>query len=150
MTALLVFEDFQPGQTFALGEHTLSAEEIIAFASEYDPQPQHTDMEAAKHGMLGGLIASGWHLCALAMRMIVDGLFGRAMSLGSPGVEEVQWRRPVRPGDVVRLAGEVLETRATAKRPDRGFVKIRFEMFHGEEMAMMFVSTVMIGKRNGG
>ena len=147
MSELLHFEDFQPGQTYALGEHSLCEEEIIAFAREYDPQPQHTDPEAAKAGMLGGLIASGWHLCALAMRMIVDGLFGRAASLGSPGVEEVQWRRPVRPGDVLRLEAEVLETRVAVSKPDRGFVRLRFEMFRGDEKVMVFISTAMIAKR---
>ena len=150
MTDLLAFEDFQPGQKYALGERTLTEAEIIAFASEYDPQPQHTDPEAAKHGMLGGLIASGWHLCAVAMRMIVDGLFGRAMSLGSPGVEEVQWRRPVRPGEMLRLESEVLETSAPASKPDRGFVRIRFEMFRGDEKVMLFIATAMIAKRING
>jgi acyl dehydratase len=147
MPELLHFEDFRVGQTFDLGEHKLSADEIIAFAREFDPQPMHTDPEAAERGILGGLVASGWHLCALAMRMIVDGLFSRATSLGAPGVDEVQWRRPVRAGDVLRLKGEVLEARASASKPDRGFVRFRFAFFRGEERVMFFDTPVMFGRR---
>jgi len=146
MPELLHFEDFVAGQRFDLGEHRLTAEEIIAFASEYDPQPMHTDPEAAERGMLGGLVASGWHLCALAMRMIVDGLFVCATSLGAPGVDEVQWRRPARAGDALRLEGEVLETRAS-KKPDRGFVRFRFTFLRGSERVMFFETPVMFGRR---
>src|SRR5882757_7552002 len=108
VSALLTYEDFQPGQMFALGTHVLTEGEMIAFASEFDPQPQHINPDAAKE-LLGGLAASGWYLCALAMRMMVDGLFIRATSLGAPGVEEVQWRKPVRAGDCLKMDGEVLE-----------------------------------------
>lgn len=128
----------------------MTAEEIIDFAREFDPQPMHTDTEAAAE-LLGGFVASGWHLCALAMRMIFDNLFVRVASLGSPGVEEVQWRRPVRPGDRLVLTGHVLDTRASASKPDRGFVRFRFEMRHkmGErdERVMTYVSAVMFAKR---
>src|SRR5436305_5960605 len=118
MSDRLYFEDFRAGQTHGLGEHRISAEEIIEFASEFDPQPQHLDPEAAKASILGGLAASGWHLCALAMRMIVDGLLGRTASMGSPGVDDVQSRRPVYAGDDLRLEAEVLETRPSS-RADR-------------------------------
>jgi acyl dehydratase len=148
---LLHFEDFRSGQIFRLGRLTLTAEEMIAFASEFDPQPQHTDPEAAKHSMLGGLAASGWHLGALAMRLMVDGLFIRATSMGAPGVDEIQWRRPVLVGDTVRLEAEVLDTRLSS-RPDRGFVRFRFSMLRDEErrngeMVMMFVCSVMFKRR---
>ncbi len=151
---LLHFEDFRAGQLFRLGGHTLSADEMIEFASEFDPQPQHTDPEAAKHSMLGGLAASGWHMCALAMRMMVDGLFNRATSMGSPGIDEIQWRRPVLVGDRVRLDGEVLDTRLSS-RPDRGFVRLRFTMTRDEErrngeLVMMFVCSVMFRRRATG
>src|SRR5215813_5193297 len=132
MTDLLHFEDFRPGQIFDLGPHVMTTEEIITFAREFDPQPQHTDPEAAKHSMLGGLAASGWHLGALAMRMMVDGLFNRATSMGSPGIDEIQWRKPVLVGDRIRLEGEVLDTRLSS-RPDRGFVRFRFAMVRDEE-----------------
>jgi acyl dehydratase len=153
-TELLHFEDFRSGQIFRLGRLTLTAEEVIAFASEFDPQPQHTDPEAAKHSMLGGLAASGWHLGALAMRMMVDGLFIRATSMGSPGLDEMQWRRPVLVGDTIRLEAEVLDTRLSS-RPDRGFVRFRFSMLRDEErrngqLVMMFVCSVMFGRRTAG
>lgn len=151
MPDLLHFEDFRPGQTLPLGTHVLTAEEVIEFAREFDPQPQHTDPEAAKQSMLGGLAASGWHLGALAMRMMVDGLFNRATSMGSPGIDEIQWRKPVLVGDRVRLDGEVLDTRLST-RPDRGFVRFRFSMTRDEEArkgepVMLFVCSVMFGRR---
>lgn len=151
MADLLHFEDFHAGQLFALGTHTLAAEEMIDFAREFDPQPQHLDPEAAKD-ILGGLAASGWYLCALAMRMIVDGLFNRSTSLGAPGVDEVQWRRPVRAGDRLRLDAEVLETRGSS-RPERGFVRFRFSMWRANdggdgERVMMFTCSVIFGRRN--
>ena len=152
MTNLLHFDDFRAGQVFALGSHSLTDEEIVDFAQEFDPQPQHLDPDAAKD-LLGGLAASGWHLCALAMRMIVEGLFSRAASLGAPGVEEVQWRRPVRAGDRLRLEGEVLDTRSSS-RADRGYVRLKFEMWRvnetkGDERVMLFVTTAMFGRRSG-
>jgi acyl dehydratase len=148
MADILAFEDFAPGQIYDCGEHLLTADEIIAFAREYDPQPQHVDPAAAETGMLGGLIASGWHLCAISMRMIVDHVFGRSTSLGSPGVDEVQWRRPARPGDRLRLKVEVLETRPSASRSDRGLVRFRVDMTRGEQRVMFWTSTVMFGRRD--
>jgi acyl dehydratase len=142
----LYFEDFAAGQAYDLGTHTITAEEIVGYAREFDPQPQHLDPEAAKDSMLGGLAASGWQLCALAMRMIVDALLHRAASQGSPGVEEVQWRRPVLAGDTLRLKGDVLNVRASSKG-DRGFVKWRFTMMRGNDMVMMFESAIILGRR---
>ena len=147
MADLLHFEDFAEGQVYDLGTHRIEAEEIIAYAREFDPQPQHLDAEAAKSSLLGGLAASGWQLCALAMRMIVDGLLHRADSQGSPGVDEVQWRRPVLAGDALHLTGKVLGVRASSKS-DRGFVKFRFEMHRGGQMVMMFESAIIIGRRS--
>ena len=150
---LLHFEDFEAGQRFALGSHNLTTDEMIEFAGEFDPQPQHLDPEAAKHSMLGGLAASGWFLGALAMRMMVDGLFNRATSMGSPGIDEIQWRKPVLAGDRVRLDGEVLDTRLST-RADRGFVRFRFSMTRDEEkrsgeLVMMFECSVMFRRRAG-
>jgi acyl dehydratase len=145
------FEDFDIGEVYGLGTRVLTAEEIIAFAREFDPQPQHTDPEAAKHSMLKGLAASGWHLCAIGMRAIVDGLLIQSASLGAPGVEEVQWRRPVRAGDILRMDMEVLGKRPSS-RPERGFVTFRFSMYRvkddaEDERVMMFVTPIMIGTR---
>jgi len=154
MADLMHFEDFHAGQIFPLGSHTLTADEVIEFAKEFDPQPQHTDAEAAKRSMLGGLAASGWHLAALAMRMLVDGLFNKTTCMGSPGIDEMQWRRPVLVGDALRLQGEVLDTRLSS-RPDRGFVRFRFSMARDEvarkdEIVMQFVCSVMFKRRAGG
>jgi acyl dehydratase len=151
---LLHFEDFRGGQIFRLGRRTLSADEMIEFASEFDPQPQHTDPDAAEHSMLGGLAASGWYLSALAMRMMVDGLFNRATSMGSPGIDELQWRKPVLVGDRIRLDAEVLDTRLSS-RTDRGFVRFRFTMTRDEEkrngeLVMVFVCAVMLRRRAAG
>jgi acyl dehydratase len=146
VTGLLHYEDFHAGQVFEFGEHTITQEEVIAFAREYDPQPQHLDPEAAKHSLLGGLAASGWNLAALTMRMLVDGLFNRSTSMGAPGVDELQWRKPVLVGDTVRLTGEVLDVRASS-RSDRGFVKFRFALWRGETRVMMFECSVMFRRR---
>jgi acyl dehydratase len=97
--------------------------------------------------MLGGLVASGWHLCALAGRMVADELFNRSTSLGAPGVDEVQWRRPARAGDNLRLVAEVLETRPSSSRPDRGFVRLRLTFLREEERVMFWEAPVMFGRR---
>lgn len=150
MDELLHFEDFHAGRLFALGIHTLTAEEIVEFAQEFDPQPQHLDPGAGKD-LLGGLAASGWHLCALAMRMLVDGLFNRSTSMGAPGVDEIQWRKPVRAGDRLRLDCEVLDVRGSS-RAERGFVRFRFSLWriseHTDgERVMMFTCSVMFRRR---
>ena len=154
MTERLHFEDFHRGQIFQLAEHRIGAGEMIEFASEFDPQPQHLDAEAAKASILGGLAASGWYLCALCMRLIVDRLFSRCASMGAPGVEEVQWRKPVFADDLLQLEGEVLGSRESS-RPDRGYVQWRFSLWRanppGERVrVMMFVSTVIIGRKRSG
>src|ERR1041385_8890520 len=122
MTARIYFEDFAAGQVYDCGTHTLTADEIVEFAREYDPQPQHIDPEAAKKSLLGGLAASGWHIGALMMRMAVDNFLNNTSSMGSPGVEELRWLKPARPGDVLRFDCEVLETKPSSK-PTRGFLK---------------------------
>ncbi len=120
-------EDLAVGRPYAFGRKTVTAEEIIAYASVFDPQPMHTDPEGAKATPVGGLCASGWHTCAMMMRMVVDGILGRTASLGSPGVEEVRWRRPVRPGDVLSLRYTVQEKRVLASRPDVGIARVLVE-----------------------
>ena len=153
MSEPLRFEDFIVGRKFSFGDHVISEKEIIDFAKEYDPQPMHIDPVAAKNDIMGGLIASGWHLCALAMRLIKDGLFHDTTSLGSPGVAEVQWRRPVRPNDRLTMDAEVLEARDSKSKPDRGFVRFRFDLFRSDaagkrQLAITYTSPVMIRKRN--
>lgn len=137
--SLLYFEDFEPGMVFDLGERTLSKEEIVAFATEFDPQPFHVDEDAAEQSAFGGLIASGWHTGAVFMRLYVDALLSRAASLGSPGVEELRWLKPVRPGDTLRARLTILDTAPSSRNPNRGTVYLHSEVRnqHGETVMTM-------------
>jgi acyl dehydratase len=107
------------------GPRRITREEILAFAAEFDPQPMHLDEEAASRSMLKGLSGSGWHLCSIIMRMMFDGFIGRTASLGSPGVNELRWLAPLRPGDEVVLDVEVTETRVSRSRPSTGIVMFK-------------------------
>ena len=118
----LTFEDFPVGHFGTFGPRHVTRDEIIAFASEFDPQPMHLDEEAAKRTMLRGLSGSGWHLCSIMMRMMFDGYIGRAASLGSPGVDEVRWLSPLRPGDDLMLDVDVTASRVSRSRPEIGIV----------------------------
>jgi len=109
----LVFEDFKPGRLGSFGPRRVTREEILAFAAEFDPQPMHIDEEAASRSMLKGLSGSGWHLCSIIMRMMCDGFIGRTASLGSPGVNELRWLAPLRPGDELMLDVDVAEARVS-------------------------------------
>jgi len=120
-------EDLAVGKPYVFGHKVVTKEEIIAFGRAFDPQPMHTDEEGAKASPVGGLCASGWHTCAMMMRMLVDGLVGQVASLGSPGVDEVRWKRPVRPGDVLSARYTVQEKRVLASRPDVGISKVLVE-----------------------
>ena len=132
------YEDFKVGETVEIGRHTLTQDEIIDFARKYDPQPFHTDTEAAKDSIYGGLIASGWHTCAIAMRVMVDSYVSKAASMGSPGMEEIRWLKPVRANDTLIVSRTVEEARLTSK-PDRGLVLSRTDIYnqHGEHVMMM-------------
>ena len=117
-----------------LGSRTISKESILAFAREFDPQPFHTDEEAAKRSIYGGLLASGWHTGSLLMRILNDGLLKDTASLGSPGVDELRWLKPVRPGDVLSARMTVLESIPSRSKPDRGLIRSLMELRnqHGE------------------
>src|ERR1700744_3605281 len=121
----LTFEDFKPGHFGSYGPRPVTREEILGFAAEHDPQPMHLDDEAAKHSMLRGLAGSGWHLGSIMMRMMFDGFIGRAASLGSPGVNELKWLAPLRPGDDLTLDVEVTEARVSRSRPETGIVTLK-------------------------
>jgi acyl dehydratase len=145
----LSFEDFPPGPFGRFGPRHVSREEIIAFAAEFDPQPMHLDDEAARHSMLQGLSGSGWHLCSLAMRMMVDGVIGRAAGMGSPGVDEVRWLAPLRPGDDLTLDVEVVQARASRSRPDTGIVTFRCRVSNAaDQLLCEMVSPVLIRRRD--
>ena len=116
------FEDFEVGKTIEVGTRTINEEEIVEFAMKYDPQPFHVDHDAAAKSVYGGIIASGWQTCSMMMRMMVDGYLRDSSSLGSPGVDEVRWLKPVRAGDTLTVTTTVLDARASTSKPDRGVV----------------------------
>jgi len=127
---LLHHEDLEIGKPMPCATRTVTKEEILAFGRAYDPQPTHVDEEAARHTLVGGLCASGWHTCAMMMRLIADGVLNRVASLGSPGVDEGRWMVPVRPGDAITCTYTVLEKRDLASRPDVGIAKVLVELFN--------------------
>ncbi|SNS75572.1 Acyl dehydratase [Noviherbaspirillum humi] len=128
------FEDFTPGRTIHVGTRLVEEQEIIDFARQFDPQPFHVDKAAGEQSIYGGLIASGWHTCGMMMRMMVDGFMREAASLGSPGVDEIRWLKPVRAGDTLSVTTTVLDARPSASKPDRGVVHTMWEAKnqHGE------------------
>jgi acyl dehydratase len=130
MSAPVWFDDFAAGMVREFGRYEVTRDEIVEFASKYDPQPFHTDEEAAKRSFFGGLIASGWLTCAIAMRMVCDDFVLKAASLGSPGVDQIRWKQPVRPGDVLSMRLTILETRASQSKPDRGLIRTRWEVMN--------------------
>ena len=148
MTCVLYLEDFEPGTVQAAGSVQLSEAEILEFALRYDPQPFHVDPEAARASIYGGLIASGWHTIAVTMRLLVDNVFGQAANMGSPGVDEIRWHRPVRPGDTLTPRVTVLETRVSRSKPDRGVLRFRVDVDNQDgELAMSMVGAAFIGRR---
>ena len=124
---MIWWEDFKVGERSEMGRHTFGADEIVTFARQFDPQPFHTDPQAARESAFGGLIASGWHTCAVGMRLMVDQYIGRTVSLGSPGIEDIRWLRPVRAGDTLTDSRTVTASRASATRAGVGLVKHRWE-----------------------
>jgi acyl dehydratase len=121
------FEDLEIGKAIEVGSRTVTEEEIVAFATEYDPQPFHVDADAAGKSIYGGLIASGWHTCSMMMRIMVDGFLAEAASLGSPGVDEIRWLKPVRGGDTLTVTSTATEAHASTSKPDRGVVHTVWE-----------------------
>jgi acyl dehydratase len=122
------WEDLQPGSVRELGTISTTAEEIKEFAGRYDPQPFHLDEEAARDSVFGALCASGWHTCALAMRLTVLNFLQESSSLGSPGLDSLRWTKPVYPGDVLTLTHTILESKPMKKRPDVGLVNSRWDL----------------------
>lgn len=131
------FEDFAPGQVYELGQRTMSRHEIVAFAAQYDPQPFHVDEAAAAASPFGGLIASGWHTAAVFMRLYVDAVLSTAASVGSPGIEDLRWRAPVRPGDTLSGRFTVLDVQPSSSRPDRGTVLFEGTMTNQDDVTVL-------------
>ena len=145
----LTFEDFKPGHFGSYGPRHVTREEILAFAAEFDPQPMHLDEAAAQRTMLKGLSGSGWHLCSIMMRMMFDGFIGRTASLGSPGVNEVRWLAPLRPGDELMLDADVVEARLSKSRPETGIVTFKCTARNASGQALCeMISPIIVQRRD--
>ena len=138
------FEDYIPGAVFEYGEIRVDEAEIIEFASRFDPQDMHVDPEAARRGRFGGLIASGWHTGAMMMRLLADNFLPKAASLASPGIDELRWLHPVRPGDLLRIRVTVLEATPSRSKPDRGMVRTLIEMLNQDGSIVMSLKPMNI------
>jgi acyl dehydratase len=142
------FEDFQVGDVFELGTTSVTEEEIIAFARQFDPQPFHVDPARARASVFGGIIASGWHTASLFMRLLVDNFLRETVSLGSPGVDEVRWLQPLRPGDTLWARFTILECRASKSRAEMGILRSRSEVFNQrDELVMTVIGVHLVGRR---
>ena len=143
------WEDFQIGERAELGRHAFTEEEIVEFGRRYDPQPFHIDVESAKQSAFGGLIASGWQTCAIGMRLMVEGYIRQTVSLGSPGIDNIRWLKPVRPGDTIAYSRIVLESRASTTRKGVGLVKHRWEAVNQRgELVLTMEGWGMFGRKD--
>ena len=144
------FEDFAPGDVWEMESPVITREEMVEFASRFDPQYFHVDEEAARHSH-GGLIASGWHTVSICMRLACDRYLLDTVSLGSPGVSHLRWLRPVRPGDRLRLRTTVIEARISRSKPDRGTIENRWEVFNqaGELVMTMEIQGILCRRQHG-
>jgi acyl dehydratase len=136
------FDDYLPGATYDCGSVSVGRAEIISFAKEFDPQPFHVDPGAAASGPYGGLIASGWHTAALVMRQLVEHYVSAEASLGSPGLDEIRWPLPVRPGDTLRVRATVIEGRRSLSKPDRGVVRTMVEAVNQDDRPVMRATAI--------
>jgi acyl dehydratase len=142
------FEDYVEGDVHRFGTIAVEADEMIAFAKRFDPQTMHTDPEAAKHTPFGGLIASGWHTAGLVMRLYVEHYLTHVASLASPGLDELRWLKPVRPGDTLSVRVTVLKTAPSKSKPDRGAVTSFVEAINqAGDIVMTFKGVNIIAKR---
>jgi len=142
------FEDLTPGQKFKTGRRTLDAAAIKAFAREYDPQPFHTDEEAAKSSFFGELVASGWHTMGTTMRLIVEGEFRPVGGVIGGGVDEFRWPKPVKPGDTLTVVSEILETRPSKSKPEIGLVRSRHVTYNQDgDVVQSFIANHVVQRR---
>jgi acyl dehydratase len=143
---LQAFEDFPVGRVIDCGTYRVSKDEILDFARQFDPQPHHLDDEAGKQSILGGLSASGWHVCAIAMRLFADAVVLKADNKGGAGAREARWMKPVRPNDLLRMEAEVVETKPSQSKPF-GFVTFECRIYNEREQVAMVSMTPIIGRR---
>lgn len=136
------FEDYVPGSIYEFGTIAVTQDEVISFAKKFDPQDFHTDPEAAEQTIFGGLIASGWHTAALMMRLYADHYLSKVASLSSPGVDEMRWKHPVRPGDKLSIRVTVLESRQSNSKPDRGIVRSFIEVLNQNHELVMTMNAM--------
>jgi acyl dehydratase len=140
---MLYFEDIIPGNKSSFGRYEVTREEVIEFASKYDPQPFHLSDEAAANTYFGRLSASGWHTAAMMMRMLVDNMSDiQQAGLGSPGIDELRWLKPVYPGDILRVETEILDKRASRSRPDMGSFRSKATIFNQDDVAVMTTTSI--------
>ena len=137
------FESFEVGQEQNFGTYEVTKDEVIDFATKYDPQYFHIDEETANQSLFGGLCASGWHTCAMTMAMMVENMKKRGLSLGSPGIEKLRWIKPVYPGDILGVHMKVLETKASKSRPNIGFVTSKVTVSNQQTPVMEFISVAI-------
>ena len=146
--APLYFEDFAVAQVYRSGSLTVTAEDIKAYAAQFDPQPFHLDATAAKASLFGGLAASGWHTASLTMRLLVEGGAPIAGGIIGAGTDELRWPRPVRPGDRLRVESEVLEVAPSRSRPEQGRMRLRSTTFNqNDEPVMVFIANLIVPRR---
>jgi len=143
---LQTFEDFPVGRVVDCGIYRVSKDEILDFARQFDPQPHHLDEEAGKKSILGGLAASGWHVCAIAMRLFAEGVVLKADNKGGAGAREARWMKPVRPDDLLRMEAEVVEAKPSQSKPF-GFVTFECRIYNAREQVAMVSMTPIIGRR---
>ena len=141
------FEDYSEGAVFTAGAMPVGEAEVVDFGRKYDPQEMHTDPEAAARGYFGGLIASGWHTGAMMMRMFADSFLSPASSLASPGLDELRWHLPVRPGDLLSLRVTILEARPSRKNPEQGVVRSHVEVLNQDGAVVMSLKPVSLVRR---
>ncbi|MEQ9662361.1 MAG: MaoC family dehydratase [Parasphingopyxis sp.] len=144
----LYFEDLELGSKQSFGSYKVTREEVIEFASKYDPQPFHLSDEAAKQTYFGRLSASGWHTGSMVMRMLVDNMENnRQAGLGSPGIDELRWLKPVYPGDTLRVETEIVDKTPSKSRPDMGSFRSRLTVFNQDDVAVMTMKSIGLIRR---
>ncbi|MBX0297325.1 MaoC family dehydratase [Haloarcula nitratireducens] len=145
----IYFEDIAEGTTRDVGSYTVSKEEMIAFSERYDPQPIHVDEEMASESTFGDIIASGWHTACLCMRLLVDEFLGEMASIGSPGLDELSWSTPVYAGDTLTVENEILDTRLSESRDDRGYVRNQTRAYNQDgDTVLSWIATTIVLRRD--